>query len=119
MLSAFHFEPLVTWLTVPVDMPHIDARAIEYLIRHRDNHKAATCFLNSDGEEPEPLFTIWEARSKPMLFDFYNSGQVSPKKFLIENDVCLLKAPNQSLLTNINTEEELQAYLKRSRKGHK
>ena len=111
ILSAFHFEPLVTWLTVPVDMPNIDAKAIEYLIKHRDEHKTATCFLDSEGQDPEPLFTIWEAKSKPMLFDFYNSGQASPKKFLIENDVCLVKAPNVSWLTNINTEEELQAYL--------
>ena len=116
ILSAFHFDPLVAWLTVPVDMPNIDSKAIEYLLKHRDEHKAATCFLDSEGQEPEPLFTIWEARSKPMLFDFFNSGQVSPKKFLIENDVCLVKAPNISMLTNINTEEELQAYLKKSGK---
>ncbi|HEU5292340.1 MAG TPA: molybdenum cofactor guanylyltransferase [Cyclobacteriaceae bacterium] len=118
ILSAFHFDPLVNWLTVPVDMPNIDSKAIQYLFKHRDDHKTATCFLNSDGQEPEPLFTIWEAKSKPMLFDFYNSGQVSLKKFLIENDICLVKAPNLSLLTNINTEEELQAYLKQSRKTY-
>jgi molybdopterin-guanine dinucleotide biosynthesis protein A len=115
ILSAFHFDPQSAWLTVPVDMPNINTKAIEYLLKHRDEHKTATCFLDSDGKDPEPLFTIWEAKAKPMLFDFFNSGQVSPKKFLIENDVCLVKAPSLSILTNINTEEELQAYLKKSR----
>ena len=115
ILSAFHFDPLVAWLTVPVDMPNIDSKAIEYLLKHRDEHKAATCFLDSEGQNPEPLFTIWEAKAKPMLFDFFNGGQVSPKKFLIENDICLVKAPKISWLININTEEELQAFLKKSR----
>jgi molybdopterin-guanine dinucleotide biosynthesis protein A len=115
ILSAFHFDPQVAWLTVPVDMPNIDSNAVQYLLKNRDEHKTATCFLDSDGENPEPLFTIWEAKAKPMLFDFFNSGQFSPKKFLMENDICLIKAPALSILTNINTEEDLQAYLKRSR----
>ena len=115
ILSAFHFDPLVAWLTVPVDMPNIDSKAIEYLLKHRDEHKTATCFLDSEGQNPEPLFTIWEAKAKPMLFDFFNSGNVSPRKFLIENDVCVIKAPKNSILLNINTEEELQAYQKQSR----
>lgn len=115
ILSAFHFDPQGAWLTVPVDMPNIDSKAIQYLLNHRDEHKTATCFLDSEGKDPEPLVTIWEAKAKPMLFDFFNSGQFSPKKFLIENDVCLVKPPSLSILTNINTEEELQAYLKKSR----
>jgi molybdopterin-guanine dinucleotide biosynthesis protein A len=114
ILSAFQFYPEVAWLTVPVDMPNIDAKAIEFLLNHRDPHKVATCFLDSSGELPEPLFTLWEPKSKPMLFDFFNSGGVSPRKFLEENDVQLLKAPCPSLLININTEEDLAAFLKQS-----
>lgn len=116
ILSAFHFDPFATWLTVPVDMPNIDAKAIEYLIKYRVEQKAATCFFDSSGQNPEPLFTIWEIKSKPMLFDFFNSGETSPRKFLQENDACFLKAPSKSILLNVNTEEELKLFFGQSGK---
>jgi molybdenum cofactor guanylyltransferase len=116
ILSAFHFDPFAAWLTLPVDMPNIDSKTIQYLIDHRDTHTVATCFLDSDGQNPEPLLTIWEAKAKPLLFDFFNSGEKSPRKFLLENDVCLLKSPVASALVNINTPEELQAFLGQSGK---
>jgi molybdopterin-guanine dinucleotide biosynthesis protein A len=114
ILSAFHFDPSIAWLTVPVDMPYLNSRAIEFLFRHRDPKKVATCFFDSDGKLPEPLFTIWEIKSKPLLFDFYNSGGYSPRKFLEENDVQLLQAPDPKILQNINTHEDLVLFLKQS-----
>lgn len=117
ILSAFHFDPLASWLTVPVDMPNLNAGSIEFLVHHRNPKKTATCFLDSEGNRPEPLFTIWEAKAKPLLFDFYNSGGISPRKFLEENDIQILKAPHPSMLVNINTPEELQAFLKQSGKN--
>lgn len=110
ILSAFHFDPDSAWLTMPVDMPNIDSAAIEFLLRHRDTGKIATCFLDSDGQ-PEPLFVIWEAKARPVLFDFFNQGGISPRKFLMENDVHLLGTPMNSWLVNINTEEELTSFL--------
>jgi molybdenum cofactor guanylyltransferase len=117
ILSAFHFDPLASWLTVPVDMPNIDLKAIEYLVKNRDEHKTATCFFDSEGQNPEPLFTIWEAKAKPLLFDFFNSGETSPRKFLLENDVHMVVTPSASMLINVNTEEELKAFLKQSGKN--
>lgn len=116
ILSAFHFDPEASWLTIPVDMPNLHAASIEYLVRHRNPKKTATCFFDSEGRHPEPLFTIWEAKAKPLLFDFYNSGGSSPRKFLEENDIELLKAPHPSMLVNINTPKELEAFLKQSGK---
>jgi molybdopterin-guanine dinucleotide biosynthesis protein A len=113
ILSAFHFDPDATWLTVPIDMPNIGKPMLDYLIKHRDPHKVATCFADSEGEEPEPLITIWEHKSKPMLFDFFNSGGFSAKKFLQENDINIVPCPRMEWLLNINTEEELKQYLKK------
>jgi molybdopterin-guanine dinucleotide biosynthesis protein A len=118
ILSAFHFDPTACWLTVPVDMPNIDSKAIEYIIQHRDQRTCATCFFDSEGQNPEPLFAIWEAKAKPMLYDFFNSGETSPRKFLMENDVCLLKAPYKPMLVNINTEGDLSAFFKSIGKNH-
>lgn len=116
VLSAFHFDPATAWLTVPVDMPYLNSQAIEFLLDHRDPKKVATCFLDSDGKLPEPLVTVWETKSKPLLFDFYNSGGFSPRKFLEENDVQLLQAPDPKLLLNINTTEDLRTFSKQSGK---
>ncbi len=116
ILSAFHFDPLASWITVPVDMPNIDSKAIDYLITHRNEHKIATCFLDSEGKNPEPLFTIWETKAKPLLFDFFKHGETSPRKFLLENDVHMVKALSASMLINVNTVEELGAFLKQSGK---
>lgn len=116
ILSAFHFDPDSSWLTVPVDMPNINSKAIEYLLRYRNNQKLATCFFDSEGMNPEPLFTVWEARAKPHLFDFFNHGGISPRKFLMENNVCILNAPAPEILVNINTEEDLKAFFGQSGK---
>ena len=98
-------------------MPNIDAKAIKYLLDHRNTHKAATCFLDSEGKNPEPLFTLWENKARPMLFDYFNSGGVSPRDFLIDNDIELLHAPSSKWLININTEEDLRRYLDQSGKN--
>lgn len=116
ILSAFHFDPEASWLTVPVDMPNLHEASIEFLVRHRNPKKTATCFYDSKGQRPEPLVAIWEANAKPLLFDFYNSGGISPRKFLEENNIQLLKAPDPAMLVNINTTEELATFLKQSGK---
>ena len=103
ILSAFHFDPATAWLTVPVDMPYLNSQAIEFLLGHRDPKKVATCFFDSDGKLPEPLVTIWEAKSKPLLFDFYNSGGFCPRKFFEENDCSLSQVPDLKKLKKINT----------------
>jgi molybdenum cofactor guanylyltransferase len=112
IISAFHFDPQAAWLTVPVDMPNIDHTVAAYLIKHRNTTKTATCFLDTEGYHPEPLLAIWEPKAKPLLFNFFNGGGHSPRKFLQINDVCLIKAPNKSWLININTVEELKGYKK-------
>jgi molybdenum cofactor guanylyltransferase len=114
ILSAFHFDPESAWLTIPVDMPNIDGKTIEYLKANRNRQKLATCFLDSSGNSPEPLFTLWEDKARPALFDYFNSGGKSPRKFLEENDIELLPAPSKKLFVNINTEVDLAAFLKQS-----
>ncbi len=111
VLSAFNFNSNAAWLTVPVDMPLIDSKTIAFLILNRDASKAATCFLDSDGKNPEPLFTLWEPKAFKLLSDFYNSGKVSPRYFLKQADVKLLTVPNLNVLTNINSVDELKKFI--------
>ncbi len=112
ILSAFHFDPDVAWITVPVDMPNIDTKAIEYLFGNRNLQKIATCFEDCDNKSVEPLFTLWETKARPGLLNFFNSGGSSLQKFLLENDILRVRANSNSILVNVNTKKELNAFFK-------
>jgi molybdopterin-guanine dinucleotide biosynthesis protein A len=116
ILTAFKKDPEKAWLSVPVDMPYINEKTIGYLIAHRDPTKVATCFFDSDGKNPEPLFAIWEPQVFPLLKIFYNSGKISPRDFLQNHSINMIKAPNTEMHFNVNTPEEFEEFKKR--KGH-
>lgn len=109
ILSAFVRDPQSAWLTVAVDMPFVDAITIRELMTQRDSGKVASCFRDSDGHKPEPLLTLWEPRAFPLLRQFHEDGHISPRKFLMENDIKLLTVPDQRALANINSPEELKS----------
>lgn len=106
ILSAFQKHPDTAWITVPVDMPNIGAAAVDFLIQHRNKEKVASCFYDSEGDKPEPLFTVWEPRAFPMLLKFYERGGASPRAFLLSHAVEVVVAPDRDWLFNINTREE-------------
>lgn len=117
ILSAMQSDPQAAWLAVAVDMPLVDETAIRFLLEHRDDARIATCFRDSDGKLPEPLFTIWEPKAYSLLLKFHQTGNISPRQFLKENDILLLDAPDKNVLRNINSREELISFLKENRKG--
>ncbi|WP_333821343.1 molybdenum cofactor guanylyltransferase [Ohtaekwangia sp.] len=110
ILSAFQLNNQVAWLTVPVDMPFVDESTLRYLTGHRDYKKAATCFYDSDGQEPEPLLAIWEASCYNDLLHYYKQGAVSPRGFLKQQVINLLTPPDKRVHQNINTREDLDNY---------
>lgn len=110
ILTAFDVNPSVAWLCVAVDMPNISRAGLNYLIEKRDPNTFATCYLDSDERYPEPLLTLWEPIAVPALKEFYAQGHVSPRKFLREHPVNILKAQDPSLLRNINSGDDLKRY---------
>ncbi|HZI23630.1 MAG TPA: molybdenum cofactor guanylyltransferase [Chryseolinea sp.] len=112
ILTAFSHDSIAAWLSVPVDMPLIDVEIIAYLLKKRDANKIATCFLDSDGKNPEPLITIWEPRSYPHLIRFQQSGKISPRDFLKSHDTHIIEIPDRNALANINSADELQEFRK-------
>jgi len=116
ILSAFAMNDSVAWITVPVDMPYVDEATIEHLIAHRDITKDAVCFYDSDGENPEPLLAVWESKASPHLIEYYKNGGISCRNFLKQNDILLLKSPDERIHKNINTPEDLRAFQNRSDK---
>lgn len=110
ILSAFKFKKEVAWLTVPVDMPLIDEIIVRHLIAHRDISKMATCFFDSEGKNPEPLFTIWEPHAHEPLQQFCAEGKISPRDFLKVSEINIIPVPNTRFLLNINSKEEWEQY---------
>jgi molybdenum cofactor guanylyltransferase len=108
ILSAFQTAPDAAWLTVACDLPYLSAQTLHHLVQHRNPSKMATAFLDPQGEFPEPLITIWEPRSFPVLLQFLAQGYSCPRKALINSDVELLQAPEVKELRNVNYPEEHQ-----------
>jgi len=110
ILSAFSKYPSSPWLALAVDMPFIDSATLQFLISNRGHDKVATCFLDSDGKNPEPLLTLWEPNAFPLLQSFYKAGNISPRSFLMQHDVKILSIPDKNALVNINSNDELNRF---------
>jgi molybdopterin-guanine dinucleotide biosynthesis protein A len=111
LLSAFQSDPDAAWLIVAVDMPVIEKHQIQKLIEARAEHQHATCYLNTENELPEPLFSIWEPSSYPLLLQLMSRGISCPRKALINMQrACMLKTDDVSFLSNANTPEESKRF---------
>lgn len=110
ILSAFEVNADIAWLTLPIDMPAVDAEIIKMLIAGRDKSRLATCFFDYTGKKPEPLLTIWERTAAVELPAFVKQGHLSPRDFLSVSDVKILPSPGADKLRNINTPNDLRTY---------
>jgi molybdopterin-guanine dinucleotide biosynthesis protein A len=112
IVSAFNHNPNVAWLVVACDMPFVDEKAIEFLLKHRNLEKFATAFRNPAEHFPEPLLTIYEPRIFPKLQEAIHQGKKSPMKVLQNSDIELLQEYDNQWIVNINTIEERTKLLK-------
>jgi molybdenum cofactor guanylyltransferase len=108
ILSAFRENPNAAWLVVACDLPLLDEATLKFLIENRDTSKIATTFRSPESKEgfPEPLITIWEPKSYPILLQFLSQGISCPRKVLINSDVHILDAPLPETLMNANTPDD-------------
>jgi len=109
IISAFMFAPDSAWLVLACDLPLLDKNGIEYLISNRNSGAQATAFLSANDNFPEPLAAIWEPSSYSAMLNFLAIGYSCPRKVLINSRTQLLELPNNDLLNNVNTPEELES----------
>ena len=112
ILSAFQSFPNVAWLAVACDLPFLSEDTIAFLIKNRNATKIATAFVDPTGKYPEPMVTIWEPQSYPTLSQKVSEGNTSLSKVLMNDDVELLKMPNEREFTNVNHPEEYERLIK-------
>lgn len=120
ILSAFRQNPNVAWLVVACDLPLIDEAAIQELIDHQNHSKNATAFYNETTNFPEPLITIWQPRSYPVLLQYLAQGYSCPRKVLINSEIELVQPSRPKVLKNVNHPQEaddVMEYLDGQRKG--
>jgi molybdopterin-guanine dinucleotide biosynthesis protein A len=108
ILSALRHQPDAAWLVVACDLPLLDDETLRFLVTHRDPSRVSTAFLDPEEKFPEPLVTIYEPRSYPVLLQMLGLGYSCPRKTLINHDVALLRAPNAKALTNVNEPGEYE-----------
>ncbi|WP_278354144.1 NTP transferase domain-containing protein [Chryseobacterium gleum] len=106
ILSALRSKRDTAWLVVACDLPLLDEKSLEFLIENRNIEKAATTYESPFDGLPEPLITIWEPKSYPLLLNFLGSGITCPRKVLINSDTLILKPGNPDSLMNVNTPED-------------
>ena len=109
--SAFQHNPNTAWLTLATDLPYVDEKLVRKLMDHRDPSKVATAIKGKNKQFPEPLITIWEPKSYPVLLQFLSLGISCPRKVLINSDVKLVEV-DDDLIINVNTPEEFTAVKK-------
>ncbi|WP_345990188.1 NTP transferase domain-containing protein [Chryseobacterium sp. Chry.R1] len=107
ILSALRSQREKAWLVVACDLPLLDKNALEFLIQSRNPEKAATTYESPFDGLPEPLITIWEPKSYPLLLNFLGSGNTCPRKVLINSDTLILKPDNPDSLMNVNTPKDM------------
>ena len=112
IISAFNKNPDSAWLVVACDMPFLDEKAIEFLLKHRNPEKYATAFENPDEHFPEPLLTIYEPKIFPKLQEAISQGKKSPMKVLQNLEIELLQEFDNQWIVNINTVEERKKVIK-------
>lgn len=105
--------PNVAWLLVACDMPNLDETILQELIEHRNSEQIATAFANPIDKLPEPLCTIWEQKSQPIVEKKEKNRQRSLRKLLITSNIVCINTKFSDKLVNINTPEERKNWTKK------
>jgi molybdopterin-guanine dinucleotide biosynthesis protein A len=103
ILSALRSQRDKAWLVVACDLPLLDDEAIRFLIVNRASQNIATTYESPFDGLPEPLITIWEPESYPVLLNYLGKDITCPRKVLMNSDPLILKSPNPNALMNVNT----------------
>ncbi|KQR94813.1 molybdenum cofactor biosynthesis protein MoaC [Chryseobacterium sp. Leaf180] len=106
ILTALRSDREKAWLVVACDLPVLDQNTLQHLSDSRDSEKIATTFKSPFDGLPEPLITIWEPKSYPLLLEFLGREITCPRKVLINSNTLILEPQNPESLMNVNTPDE-------------
>ncbi|HEV2441347.1 MAG TPA: NTP transferase domain-containing protein [Steroidobacteraceae bacterium] len=113
IIAAQSRHPDAAWLVLACDLPLLDQRTLEHLLRSRRPERQATAYRSSHDGLPEPLCAIYEPSSREAIRAHVASGRDCPRKFLINANTELLDQPEPGALDNVNTPNEYGSALHR------
>ena len=105
--SAFQKDPNAAWFVLATDVPFVNDKIIQLLLKHRNPSKVATTVKGKNKDFPEPLITIYEPKAYPILLQYLAQGYSCPRKMLINSDVEIVEIEDD-FIRNINTPEEFE-----------
>ncbi len=114
--SAFQYNPNKAWLVLASDLPFVNDKLIQLLLKHRNPSKMATAIKGKFKPFVEPLITIYEPKAYPILLSYLAQGYACPRKVLINSEVEIVEV-DDDLIRNINTPEEYQKAIKEINNG--
>ena len=103
--SAFQKDPNAAWFVLATDVPFVNDEIIQLVLKHRNPSKVATAIKGKNKDFPEPLITIYEPKSYPILLQYLAQGYSCPRKMLINSDVEIVEI-DDAYIRNVNTTEE-------------
>ena len=103
--SAFQHDPNKAWLVLATDLPFVDDKLIQTLLKNRNTSKIATAIKGKSKDFVEPLIAIYEPKAYPALLSYLSQGYSCPRKVLINSNVEIVEV-DDDLIRNINTPEE-------------
>jgi molybdopterin-guanine dinucleotide biosynthesis protein A len=106
--SAFQKDPNSAWFVLATDVPFVNDKIIQLVLKHRNPSKVATAIKGIGKEFVEPLITIYEPKAYPILLQYLAQGYSCPRKMLINSDVEIVEIED-NFIRNINTPEEFGA----------
>ncbi|NNF61571.1 MAG: NTP transferase domain-containing protein [Gammaproteobacteria bacterium] len=106
LLAAAASAPEQAWLVVACDLPFLNEKTLDHLVKHRDPESMATAFRSVNNRLPEPLCAIWEPAGLQLLREQVEGGLLCPRKALVRADTRLLDPVSATALDNINTPDE-------------
>ena len=109
LLTAFQHHPNKAFLIVANDNPALSKKTLEQLVACREPKAGATCAVNTSSNRKEPLYAIWEPKSRIALMNALFSGNYKLSEVL-ENLEVNEVAVDDKYLANINTPEDLKDY---------
>jgi len=105
--SAFQKDPNSAWFVLATDVPFVDEKIIQLLLKHRNPSKVATAIKGKSKEFVEPLITIYEPKAYSILLQYLAQGYSCPRKMLINSDVEIVEIDDE-FIRNINSPEEFE-----------
>ncbi len=93
-------------LILGCDMPFISSDDIKTLIDKRNKNNICTTFFNPTEQIYEPLLSIWETTSLPLLETYFANGNRSLQKFLHQQNIPKMNMLNPENFKNLNHLEE-------------